>query len=286
MTAQSPTDMPRAQWAKVAKRTGAEIGRDRVSLIAAGIAFYGLLALFPGIAACMAIAGLVVQPDQVVSQLEQLSGMLPAEAADIIIGQAQDVAGSRQGGLGLAAVGGLLIAIYSASKGVASLIDGVNVAYGENETRGFIWLKTLTLLLTLFVIIGLLIGIAASVVVPAVLSALQLGPGFEWIVRIVTYAVLLILAVFGLAVIYRYGPDRARPRWRWVTPGAIVAAVGWFAGTVLFAWYVASFGSYNETFGALAGVVVLLMWMWVSAFIVLLGAEIDAELERQAKREA
>lgn len=282
-TIDKPTDIPRSGWTATARRVGREIGRDRISLVSAGVAFFGLLALFPGIAALVAVAGLVMDPQTVVAQLEQASGMLPSQAADILTRQAEDVAASGGTTLGLAAIGGLLVTIYSASKGIASLIEGMNVAWGEDETRGFLRLKALTLLLTLFVIVGLVLGLLASVAVPAALSFMALGPIWDAAITAVTYAVLLGLTILGLAVLYRFGPDRDQPGWRWLTPGAAVAAVAWAVGTALFAWYVTSFGSYNATFGSLGGVIVLLTWLWLSSFVVLLGAEIDSELEREAE---
>lgn len=261
------------------------IGDDNVSLIAAGIAFYGLLAVFPGIAACMALAGLFAQPSAIVDQFERLGQLLPSEAAAIIISQASDVAGSRDGGLGLAAVTGILIAIYSSSKGIRSMITGLNVAFGVSEKRGIILQYVLTFVMTLLLIIGLLMAIGSTIVIPATFALLPLPAMVEGLVSGLRWPLMAAFTVFGLSLIYRYGPNRPRPRWRWITPGAAIACVLWVAGSVLFALYVSNFGSYNETFGSLGGVVILLMWLWLSAFIILLGAEIDSEMEKHAKRD-
>ncbi|WP_300012492.1 YihY/virulence factor BrkB family protein [uncultured Roseobacter sp.] len=282
-SAETPTDIPARGWKDIAFRLKDEISADRVGLIAAGIAFYGLLALFPAITALIAISGLMVEPSQIVDQLERLSGLMPEDVIAIVTGQATAVAGSREGGLGLAALAGVLIALYSASKGMASLIEGINVAYDEDEDRGFIKLKLVTFALTLFLMVGLLVALMATLGLPAVLALLEFGPMFEVFMTVGLWIGLFCLTVFGLSVLYRYAPSRDEPEWKWASPGAIVACLIWVIASAGFAFYVGNFGSYNESFGTLAGVVVLLMWFWISAFIILLGAELNAEMEAQTR---
>lgn len=279
--AEAPHRIPPKGWKDIALRVKDEIAADHVGLIAAGVAFYGLMALFPAITALLAIGGLMVEPSQIVDQISQLEGVVPDEVMEIIIGQATQVAGSREGGLGLAAVAGILIALYSASKGMNSLIEGMNVAYDEEEKRGFFMKTFVTLTLTLFLITGLLMGLLATLAVPSVIALVDAGPVTEVLGSLLAWGVLLVMTMAGLAVLYRYGPSRDKPELLWASPGAIAACVLWLAGSAGFAFYVGNFGSYNESFGALAGVVVLLMWLWISAFIVLLGAEINAEVEAQ-----
>lgn len=281
--ADSPTEIPAKGWKDIAFRLKDEIGQDRVGLIAAGVAFYGLLALFPAITALLAIGGLLVEPSQIINQLSALSGIVPEAAMNIITEQATEVAGSREGGLGLAAVFGIGLAIYSASKGMGSLMDGMNVAYDETEERGFIRLKLETLCLTLFLIFGLLIAVAAMIAIPVLLNILNFGAFAETAATVIIVALILALSMLGLAVLYRYGPSRDAPEFRWVSPGAVAACIIWLIGSAGFAFYVANFGAYNESFGALGGVVVLLMWLWISAFIVMLGAELNAEMEAQTR---
>jgi membrane protein len=276
-----PREIPATGWKDIALRILGETQRDHIGLIAAGVAFYGLLALFPAITACMAIAGLMTEPASVVEQLDEFAAPLPDEAEAIIVGQATAVAGSETGGLGLAVVLGILIAIWSASRGMASLIEGMNIAYDETDERGFIKGALLNYGLTLFLIFGFLFGMTVVTIFPALLSALALGPAAAWIARVASWVTLLLLTMFGLAVLYRYGPDRERAKWRWITPGAALATMLWLIGSVTFAFYVSNFASYNETFGTLGGVVVLLMWLWLSAYAILLGAEIDSEIEAQ-----
>lgn len=282
-TAQKPTEVPVAGWKDIAFRLKNEIAADRVGLIAAGVAFYGLLALFPAITALVAISGLLVEPNEIVEQLRSLSGVMPEEVIAIITKQATAVAGSREGGLGLAAVLGILVALYSASKGMASLMQGINVAYDEEEERGFIKLKLVTFALTLFLMLGLLIALLSMLGLPALLAFVDLGWIVELVITSCLWIGLVLLTMLGLAVLYRYAPSRDAAEWKWASVGAVVGCLMWIVASAGFAFYVSNFGSYNESFGTLAGVIVLLMWFWISAFIILLGAELNAELEAQTR---
>lgn len=283
--AKAPHHIPLKGWKDILWRVKDEMADDHVSLIAAGIAFYALLALFPAVAASVAITGLVTEPGWIVDQIEAMSGMLPKEATAIIIDQAKAVAGSEQGGLGLAAIVGLGLALYSASKGMASLIEGLNVAYDEDEKRGFFKLLFVKLGLTLLLIFGVLLAAFLMVAIPVILAFVPLGVGTEILIQAVSWAIMAALAIFGFAVIYRTGPSRATAKWRWVTPGAIIAVFLWIAASIGFGIYVSNFGSYNETFGTLAGAIIMLMWLWISAYIILLGAELDGEIEAQTKKD-
>ena len=279
--AETPSKIPLAGWKDIAFRLKDEIANDRIGLIAAGVAFYGLLALFPAITALVAISGLLVEPNQIVEQLNALSGVMPEEVITIITAQASSVAGSREGGLGLAAVFGILVALYSASKGMASLMQGINVAYDENEERGFVKLKLVTFGLTVLLMLGLLIAMLSTLALPAFLAYVQLGWMLEGVITVALWVGLFFATIVGLSVLYRYAPSRDAAEWRWTSIGALVGCLLWISASAGFAFYVSNFGSYNESFGTLAGVIVLLMWFWISAFIILLGAELNAELEAQ-----
>lgn len=281
--AETPTEIPAKGWKDIALRVKAELASDHVGLIAAGVAFYALMAIFPAITALMALGGLVLEPAEVTAQLETLAEMMPKEAAQIILDQAVAVAGSEESGLGLAFVIGLALAIYSASKGMGSLMEGLNVAYDEEESRGFIAKTLWTLALTVFLIVGLILGLLAALAVPAVLGLIALSDWLETLLALLRWVVLALMTVGGLAVLYRYGPSRDDAEWKWLSPGAIAACIIWIAASVGFSSYVSNFGSYNESFGSMAGVIILLMWLWISAFIVLLGAELNAEMEAQTK---
>ncbi|SHI36385.1 YihY/virulence factor BrkB family protein [Wenxinia saemankumensis] len=279
-----PTDIAGQGWWAVLKRTYAESVEDHVSLIAAGCAFYGLLALFPGIVAALALAGLLTSPQILVDQLSSLANMLPEGAADIIIDQATAVAGSETGGLTLAALFGLLVAFYSASKAIQSIVEGLNVAFDVKESRGFVAVYATNFVLTLGVIVGFLLIAVLGAALPTLLAWVRFGAQAELAAQILRWPLMLAVVVGGLSILYRFGPNRT-VRWRWITPGAAFATLLWVIGTVAFTFYASNFGSYNETFGTLGGVIILLTWLWLSAYIVLLGAEIDSEIERQAKHD-
>jgi len=284
--ADTPLEIPAIGWRDVFWRVYGRVLNDNISLIAAGVAFYGLMGLFPGIAALMAIGGLWLEPGMVASQIQELVAILPTEAAQIIIDQAKAVAGSDEAGLGLAAAVGLGTALYSSSRGVASIVTGLNVAYEEKEKRSFLTVFGMTLVLTLFLIVVLILTVATIIALPVILGYISLGVLAEDIMLVLRWPILMAVMIFALAVLYRWGPSRSTPKWRWVTPGAILACALWIAGTFGFSYYVGNFGSYNETFGTLGGVIVLLLWMWLSAFIVLLGAEFDAEMEAQTRKDS
>ncbi len=287
MASERETKVSKLKWAiGLGKRLWTQVNEDHVGLIAAGIAFYGLLALFPAITALMAIAGLLVQPNDIVDQLQSFSDIVPEQVMSIVVGQASAIAGSRGGGLGLAAVVGIGFAIWSASRGMASLIEGMNVAYGEKETRGFIKLKSVTLALTLLLVVGIIFGMMATMAVPIVLSFVQLGAFGSVVSFTLVWGLLLTFAFGGLSLIYRFGPDHSKPEiYKWKTVGSPVACLLWVVASGGFAFYVSNFGSYNESFGTLSGVVVMLLWLWISAYVVLLGAELNAETERMARQD-
>ncbi|EAQ03248.1 Ribonuclease BN family protein [Pseudooceanicola batsensis HTCC2597] len=281
--ARTPRAIPAAGWKDILLRVWAEMGRDHIGLIGAGVAFYGLLALFPAITALMALAGLTFDASQVTAQIESISQFVPEAAADIIIDQAVAVTGSQDGGLGLAAILGFALAIWAASKGVGSLMEGINIAYDETETRGFVRLTLTRLGLTLFLVFGMVAGLGATIVLPSILSLINLGATTELLIGLARWIALLAMTVAGITVLYRVAPDRKDATWSWLVPGAVLATLLWIGASAAFAIYVQNFGSYQETFGTLAGVVILLMWLWISAYVILLGAELNAEAEAQTR---
>ena len=282
--AERPSDIPKAGWRDILMRTKDEVGEDHVSMIAASIAFYALLALFPAIAAAVALWGLLFDPQQIEQQMAAASSALPPEAAGIVTGQAQKVADSTGTGLSLAAIGGLLFALYSASKGTKAIIEGLNMIYDEEEKRGLIRLNLVALALTLGLIVIAIVSLALVAVLPGLLAGLGIGGVTGGLFTWLRWPLLALVAVVGLAVLYRFAPSRDAPRWRWVSWGAVIATALWIAGSMLFSFYVRNFATYNETYGSLGAVIILLMWFWLSAFVVLLGAELNAEMEHQTAR--
>ena len=282
--ASRPSEIPKSGWRDILLRVKAEISDDHVSISAAGVAFYGLLAIFPAIAALIGIAGLMLDPAAIEAQLAQVASILPENAAQIVQDQARKVA-QNTGGTTFAVIAGLALALYSASSGMRTLMESMNIAYDEEEKRGFVRLYATALALTLVLIVGAIVALAAMLVLPALLGSLGLGSVFQALLTYGRWPVLALLMVLGLAVIYRYGPSRENAQWRWITPGSIVATVLWVIASILFSIYVRNFGSYNETYGSLGGVIILLMWFWLSAFVVLLGAELNSEMEHQTKKD-
>jgi membrane protein len=279
--AERPSDIPRKGWLAVGKRVVTEIKRDRLSLLAAGVAFKGLLALFPALIAGISIWGLVASPEQMTQQLAGFLDALPEDAAALIEQQMTSVAAGDPGTLSIALALSILIALWSASGGIAGLMEGCNAAYNEVDNRKFPLKRGIALVFTLGAIIFLAVAIALIAVLPVILGELGLGQTGELIVRIGQWPLLALLVIGALATIYKYGPDRDRPKMRWVSWGAGIATLLWLIGSAGFSLYVENFGSYDETYGALGGIIVLMLWLMLSAFAVLLGAEINAELERQ-----
>ena len=283
-TARKPWQIPLKGWLDVLMRVKGEIGKDHISLIAAGCAFYGLLAVFPGIAAAISLWGLFSSPTEIVDQIDGFTRALPAEAADIVHQQASDAAAADQGAL-VTAILGIALGIFSASKGIKSLTEGLNIVYDETDERGFVKKTILNLGLTLGAILGLVAAAFLVVAVPVILDAVGIGSGGRAVATIVQWLVLIAGAAGAFAVLYELAPERDDARWEWLTPGGFLAVLLWIVGSFLFSLYVANFASYNATYGALGGVVILLMWLWMTCLVILLGAEVNAETERQTRRD-
>jgi membrane protein len=283
--ADTPRQIPAAGWRDVLWRVKDELAQDNLSLVAAGVAFYALLAIFPAIAATVSIYGLLADPQTVEQQLAATSQVLPEEARGIIEGQLTRVTSGASVALSFGAIASLLFAIWSANKGTQALIIALNIVYDEPEKRGFIRLTLISLGLTLGIILFVIIGLAAIAALPALFGHLGLPEEVRRLAGWLRWPVLGVAFVIGLAVVYRFAPSRDEPRWRWVSWGAVLATVLWLIGSALFSWYVSKFGSYNETYGSLGAVAVLMMWFWLSALIVLLGAELNAEMEHQTERD-
>jgi membrane protein len=281
--AAAPQEIPAKGWKDIAKRTGKEVKADQVPLLAAGVAFYVLLALFPAIIAGVSIYGLVADPQTVRDQINQLAQTLSPETAKLIGTQVQQVTSSAGGALGLATVIGILTALWSASSGMKALITGVNLAYDEPEGRKFVKLRGLSILMTLAAMVLLGVALALIVGFPAVPDSWPTV--LQWTAAVVRFVLLAVLLMAGLAALYRYAPDRDKPKWSWASPGSVVATVLWVLASVGFSVYVNAFGNYNKTYGALAGIIILMFWLYLTAFVVLVGAELNAELELQTAKD-
>ena len=281
----TPKDIPARGWKDIRWRVKDQIKEDRLSILAAGVAFYGLLAVFPGLIALVAIYGLAFDPAQVEQQVGALRGVLPPQAAEVLLGQLHDLTTTDSTALGFGAVAGILLALWSASAGMRTLMEALNVAYDEDEKRGMIAFYGTALLLTLGAIFGTVIAISLVVAMPVALNFLGLGDALKWLISIGGVVILVITVMSGLAITYRFGPSRKTPRWRWVSWGAVIATLLWILGSVLVSIYVTRFGNYNETYGSVGAIVILLMWFLLSSYAVLIGAEVNAEMERQTRKD-
>ena len=278
--ATSPTDIPAAGWKRVLVRTKGQVRSDNVTMLAAGIAFYLMLALVPTLAAAVSLYGLIADPADVAEQIEEFGAAMPRDAEQLLEEQLETITSGSSTGLGLRFVVALVIALWSASKGTKAMIEATNAAFDEEETRGFLRLRLLALALT----VGGILVIVGALVVVSVFPRIAGDEGStgRLIASLVRWPLLAVVMMVALAVLYRVAPDRVDPHWQWVSPGAVVATLLWVAGSGLFALYADRFGNFNETYGSLGAVVVLMLWLFLSGFVVVLGAELNAEAERQA----
>ncbi|HEX6675407.1 MAG TPA: YhjD/YihY/BrkB family envelope integrity protein [Actinomycetes bacterium] len=281
--AEQPQQIPPRGWKDITLRLKTEAKQDQVPLLAAGVAFYALLSLFPAIIAAVSIYGLVANPETVRRQIDRLTQLLSPETASILSQQIHQITASAGGALGLATVLGIATALWSASSGMKALIAGVNLAYDETEGRKFLKLRGLSLLFTLGAMLLLAVALVLIVAFPAVAN--DWPTALRWTASVLRWLLLAALLVVGLAVLYRYAPDRDNPRWSWITWGSAVATVLWVLASIGFSAYVRWFGNYNKTYGALAGIVILLFWLFLTAFVVLLGAELNTEMELQTAKD-
>jgi membrane protein len=284
--ADRPSEIPLAGWWDIGWRVWREVAQDRVLLIAAGATFYLLLALFPALAAFVSLYGFVANPSTVAEHVSHLGGLLPSAGIDIIRNQLESLASQDQQALGIGFLIGLAIALWSANNGVKALFDAMNIAHEETEKRSFIKLNLMSIAFTmgaLLIAIGLILTVG---VVPAVLAFLRLEAWAETLIAIGRWPVLLVAILTGISLIYRFGPSRRPPKWRWLSWGAVMATVVWVAASWGFSYYLQNFANYNATYGSLGAVIGLMMWTWISVIILIVGAEINAEMEHQTARDS
>lgn len=282
--ADTPAAIPAAGWKAIALRTKDQVKSDSVSILAGGVAFYSVLALFPAMVALLSIYGLVSDPADVTRQIDELSAGLPDEVRRLLVDQLQSVASTSSSSLTVGLLFSVLAAAWAASKGMKALMEAINVAYDEDETRGFVKVRLVAYGFTLGGVLLVVLTVFAITALPALGE--HLGPAGRLTASIVRWPFLAAVMLLGLAIIYRYAPARRNARWQWVTPGSLTAGLLWVVGSVLFAVYVNNFGSYNDTYGSIGAVVVLMLWLYLTAFVVLLGAELNGEAERQARIDA
>jgi membrane protein len=284
--AEAPWQIPWQGWKDVLWRTYGQIGEDRLLAVAAGVVFYGLLAVFPAVTALVSLYGLFASPAEIGDHLSIAAGILPQGAVDILQEQIGRVTAGGGARLSLGFIFGLAVALWSANAGMKAIMDALNVVYEEKEKRSFIKLNLVSLAFTLAGIGSLLLALGAVVVLPVALSFLGLQSETDLLFRIARWPLLLMLIIIGLAVLYRYGPSRREPRWHWISVGSLFAAVAWLIASLLLSWYLGSFADYNKTYGSLGAGVGMMMWMWISSIVILAGAELNSEIEHQTARDS
>jgi membrane protein len=284
-SATDPSQVRPRGWKDILFRIWNNIGKDRVIVVAAGVTFYSILAVFPAIAALVALYGLFADPATITSHLDSIAGVVPGGAIEVIRDQITRVASQGRTTLGVTFVGSLLVSLWSANAGMKSLFDALNLVYNETEKRGLFRLNLLSLTFTLLAILFVLVAIGAMVVVPIVLNFLGLGDATEMLVKIARWPAMFIVVTLALAILYRYGPSREKAQWRWITWGSVVAAIAWLIVSLLFSWYAENFGSYNKTYGSLGAIIAFMFWIWLSIIVVLIGGELNAETEHQTVRD-
>jgi membrane protein len=285
-TAEKPAEIPAKGWKDIALRVYDGIQDDRVLLVSAGVTFYALLALFPATAAIVSLYGLFADASTINEHLRLISGFLPEGALEVIGDQVKRIASHGQGALGVVFLGTLALSLWGANAGTKSIFDALNIIYKEREKRSFIGLTVRSLAFTVGAVCLVLLAVAGIVAVPVVLKLVGIP---EWsgaaLLSMLRWPILYVVILLALACLYRYGPSRTHPQWRWVTWGSAVAGGIWIVGSLLLSWYVANFGNYNATYGSLGAVIGFMVWMWLSTIIVLMGGEINAEMEHQTAKD-
>ena len=284
--ADRPSDIPMPGIKDILARVWKNNGRKNLSLVAGGVTYYLLLALFPGLTTMVSVYGLYADPRQVEQTVNALSGVIPISSQQLIATELHHLASASSTVLSAGAVAGFIISLGLASFGVGGMITAVNIAYDEEDRRSIVTFYTITVTLTVALIVGGLIALAFIALLPSILAGMGASPTMKWAALIVEWPLLMVFVMGTMTVLYRFAPDRHPAQWRWISPGAVTATLIWVTGSVLFSVYVTHVGSYDRTYGALGTVAVLLTWLWLSCYIVLFGAEINAESERQTRRDS
>jgi membrane protein len=283
--ADTPREIPKQGWWDILKRVYASLKDKNLSILAAGVAFYAMLSVFPALAALIALYGLAADPATVQRQINDIQGIIPGEAQKLIATYLKSIVSSSSSKLGISLIASVLIAFWSARAGAVSLMQALNITYEEEEKRGTIRFQAIAILMTVTAVLFAIVALTLVAAVPAAVQFLPFSKNLKIIGVIAPWPILIALVAVGLAATYRFAPSRREAKWRWVSWGGVLATVVWLAASAGFSFYVAKFGNYDKTFGSLGAVVVLLTWLYLSAYIVLMGACLNAEMERQTGRD-
>ena len=279
--AETPWQIPWNGWKDILWRTYKQVGEHRLFAVAAGVVFYGLLAVFPALTALVSLYGLFASAATINDHLSMLPGILPSGALGIVREQIGRIAANRAASLSLGFIFGLGVALWSANAGMKAVMDALNVVCEEKEKRGFIMLNLVSLAFTMVAIAALLFALGAVVVLPVLVGHLGLQNVIDALFRLARWPLLLALVIVGLAVLYRFGPSHRDARWQWISIGSVFASAAWLVSSALLSWYLANFANYNATYGSLGAGIGMMMWMWISAIVILFGAELNSEIEHQ-----
>lgn len=283
--AESPKDIPAKGWKDTFLRVKNGIKRDHVSMVSAAMAYYCLFAFVPALTSVVLIYAWISDPSEIYGHIEKASSVIPAELQTMLKSQLGGLASKASSTLGIGAIGSLLVSLWAASKASSALIEALNIIYEQEEKRGFFKSTALALGMTLLGAVLSILAIGVIVGIPAITNFFNFPEAIETAATIGSWVLLLAIFSFYLSFAYRYGPDRDKAKWKWVSSGAVIASVLWVIVSALFSWYAKEFGNYNKTYGSLGAVIVLMMWLYISSFVVLLGGEINAESEHQTKKD-
>jgi len=279
----SPWQFSRRDWWVVIKNTYGELGKDNVGIVAAGVAFFSMLAIFPLITACLSIFGYLADPMELQQQLEVMSQLMPPEAWAILNSQLMDVANAPKAELGVRIVISLLIVLWSAGAGIRAIMRAMNIAYDETEKRGIFTFYGLASSLTLSVTLFMWLALGVIVGVPSALALLKLDGVAAFVTKYLPWMSIVLMFAAATIILYRIGPSRRQAKFKWVMPGTLFATLSWLLISSGFSKFVAAFGTYNKTYGSISAAIVLLVWFWLTAFVIIIGAELNSELERQTR---
>lgn len=285
-SAESPADIPMRGLLDVGYRVFMSTIDDRVMLIAGGVTFYLLLAVFPAMTALVSLYGFVSDPSTITERLDFLRQLMPSDGLEIFFKQLQTLAGEERSSLSYGLIIGLAIALWSTNNGIKAMFEAMNIAYGEAEKRSFVRLNLVSLVFTFMALIAAIVLMIGLGVIPAMIAFLPLGGFAETLLSLLRWPVLLVLATIGISLLYRYGPSREPAKKRWISFGATLAALFWLAGSLGVSFYLSHIANFNVTYGTLGALIGFLFWVWISSIIIILGAEINAELEHQTRRDS
>lgn len=279
--ADSPWRIPPRGWWEILKRTRSELEQDHISLLAAGSAYYAMLSIFPALIAVVTIYGLIANPRDVENILSTAASVIPDNVLEVLRDQLTAIVTGSAQSLGLGLIVSVAGLFWSASSGTSALIESVNIAYDEIESRSYLRMKILSLSFAVGAILFVIVAVAVIAILPVVTSYFGIGRWAIWL----RWPALALMIIMAVGLVFRYAPDRNPPRWHWLSWGAVIASVFWLAGSFAFSLYISHFGNYNKTYGTLGAVIVLLLWLYLSSYVILLGAEINSEMEHQTERD-